>query len=166
MKTGSCLGAFAALVALVLLPASRADAQNLGLGTGSRSQSPAEDSAAGGRLERDEEPASTRRMNKRLGLSARRATVFDPKTFEARGRELQGQFYEIGTAADQRNSPKAPSGPGGEAGLQRKGRNQWMFWVGIAGLAGASAGAVGFVMMSKAHPSAPPPQDLVITDSP
>lgn len=166
MKPGSCLGAFAALVALVLLTASRADAQNLGLGTGSRAQPQAEDSAAGGRADREEEQATTRRMNKRLGLSARRNTVFDPKLFEARGRELQGQFYEIGSAADQRNMPRTPAGPGGEAALQRKGRNQWMFWVGIAGLAGASAGAVGFVMMSKAHPPAPPPQDLVITDSP
>lgn len=167
MKPGTCLGAFAALVALVLLPAGRTEAQNLGLGTGSRNQLHAEDTVGSeSRQERGEEPATSRRMNKRLGLTARRNAIFDPKLFEARGRELQNQFYEIGTAADPRESPAAPMGAGTEATLQRKGRNQWMFWVGVAGLAGASAGAVGFVLMSKAHPAAPPPQDLVVTDSP
>lgn len=164
MKSGLSLGALPALVAVGLLAAASVQAQNLGLGTGSRSQIRAEDSLA---AERGDESAASRRMNKRLGLSARRAVVFDPKVFEARGRELYGQFYEIGTASDQRDLPAAPGGgtvP--DAALQRKARNQWMFWVGVAGLAGAGAGAVGFVLMSKAHPDAPPPQDLVITDGP
>lgn len=167
MKSGACLGAPLALLAvgaLVLLPTKPIYGQNLGLGTGSRSQSQVEDSTLRERGDLEDAPAAARKMHKRLGLSARRNSAFDPKLFEARGRELQGQFYEIGTSANPRHASSSPMDAGSEAVLQRKGRNQWMLWVGVAGLAGASAGVVGFVLMSKAHPAAPPPEDLVITD--
>ncbi|MDB5105472.1 MAG: hypothetical protein JWP91_3161 [Fibrobacteres bacterium] len=147
-----------------------APAQNLGLGTGSRSN-PAEDSSAAieGRQERQDEAPNPRKtqFNRRLGLAARKARVFDPKEFEARGRELQGQYYEIGTPAN----PKQQTGPNATVGTMalnpKSGSKQWVFWVGVAGAAGVSAGTVGYLLMNKAHPaSAPPPKHLVLTDEP
>lgn len=106
-------------------------------------------------------------MTKRLGLSARRNGVFDPKVFEARGRELQGQFYEIGGPIDTKRARATKAfADTDNAAIQRKGGTQWMIWAGVAGLAGASAGAVGYLYMSKAHPSAPPPNHIVVTDKP
>lgn len=104
-------------------------------------------------------------MNKRLGLSARRPQVFDPKVYEARGRELQGQFYEIGGPVDTRRGtdPFGPMNPDDGTAL-RKGRTQWMFWAGVAGVAGASAGVVGYLLLQNSHPSAPPPKYIVVTD--
>jgi hypothetical protein len=114
----------------------------------------------------EEAPAARKtQLNRRLGLSARKGQGFDPKVFEARGRELQGQFYEIGTPANPTQHTGMPVNSGSEVLIQRKSQRQWLFWVGMAGVAGASAGAVGFVLMSKAHPAgAPPPKDLVLTD--
>lgn len=106
-------------------------------------------------------------MAKRLGLSSRHAGGFDPKVFEARGRELQGQFYEIGGPIDTKRERTAKSfGDTDNAGIERKGGTQWMIWAGVAGLAGASAGAIGYLYMYKAHPSAPPPNRIVVTDKP
>lgn len=155
-----------ALLAAALWASPEARAQNLGLGTGSRPA--AGDSAQDNRGDRGDDNPRRSQMNKRLGLSARKPQAFDPKIYEARGRELQNQFYEIGTPVDPKRGElePIPGGMAGEAALQRKGRNQWMLWVGVAGFAGASAGAVGYLLMSKAHPNAPPPKDLVLTDEP
>jgi hypothetical protein len=169
MEKGSCRLWLAAL-AIALGAGRDAGAQNLGLGTGSRSSAP--DSAQDARSGWNEEGSAPRRsqMNKRLGLSARRALAFDPKIYEARGRELQGLFYEIGGPAEgRRDLPvRTPAGgfPAGELAAQRKGRTQWMVWAGVAGLAGASAGAVGWLLLQKSHPTAPPPKELLITDEP
>jgi hypothetical protein len=106
-------------------------------------------------------------MNKRLGLAARRAQAFDPKVFEARGRELQGQFYEIGGLVDSRkDTPFRGPESTEDMAYQRKGRTQWLVWAGVAGLAGASAGAVGWLYLQKAHPTAPPPKFIDISDEP
>ena len=165
MKSGLGLG-IAALLAVVLTPTRQALAQNLGLGTGSRMQAATDSAALDSRPERDE-PANTRKYNRRLGLTARRNQVFDPKFFEARGREIQGQFYEIGTPGDAQQHGGMPLPTGGEAVAQQSGRKQWMIWVSVAGLAGASAGAVGYVLMSNAHPvGTPPPREIVLTDVP
>jgi hypothetical protein len=166
MKQGSCLGWVAALaVALGGVPAAKA--QSLGLGAGSHAT--LEDSAQESRSGWNDEGSAPRRsqMAKRLGLSARRNGGFDPKIYEARGRELQGQFYEIGGPIDGKGKPSAK----GQAGsdniiLERKGGTQWMIWAGVAGLAGASAATAGYLYMNKAHPSAPPPKKIVVTDVP
>lgn len=164
MKQGRCLGMLA-LLAAALWASPEARAQNLGLGTGSRS---AGDSAAADRGDRGEDNPRRTQMNKRLGLTARRPQAFDPKIYEARGRDLQNQFYVIGTPADPKRGElePVPGGMASDVALQRQGRKQWMIWVGVAGFAGASAGAVGYLLMSKAHPNAPPPKDLVLTDEP
>ena len=163
MKPGLALG----VVVTVSTVLGMASAQNLGLGTGSRAY-PAEDSSA---LDgRSEEPAAPRKtqINRRLGLTARKGKEFDPKVFEARGRELQNQFYEISTAADpkQFGSSKQPSTDGFSVGERKDGSRQWLFWVGLAGATGTSAGVLGYFLMSKSHPSAPPEKPLVLTDEP
>jgi hypothetical protein len=163
MKPGLALGTVMAFLAVAFAPA-----QNLGLGTGSRAP---DDSAAVDSRDRGEEAPAPRKsqLNRRLGLTARRGKDFDPKVFEARGRELTGQFYEIGSPAPkQKNSPVSAGNPSDPMASQPKnGGRQWLFWVGVAGVAGASAGAVGYLLMDQAHPaSAPPAQDLIITDDP
>lgn len=166
MKQGSCLGWVAAL-AVALGGVSAAKAQNLGLGTGSHPASA--DSAEDGRSGWNDEGSAPRRaqMAKRLGLSARRNGGFDPKIYEARGRELQGQFYEIGGPIDGKGNKAAKNQMGSDnLVLERKGGTQWMIWVGVAGFAGASAATAGYLYMNKAHPSAPPPKKIVVTDVP
>jgi hypothetical protein len=165
MKPGSALGVLVAMTVIALAPA-----QNLGLGSGSRTGS-GEDSTAvlDGRQEREGETPAPRKnqINRRLGLSARRGKDFDPKLFEARGRELQGQFYEIGTPANPKTFDGLPPSTGA-ASMQRKdGSKQWLFWVGVAGVTGVSAGTVGYLLMNNAHPTgAPADKPLVLTDEP
>lgn len=165
MNPGSGLG-WVAVLAAALCGSPAVTAQSLGLGAGSR---PASDSAqAGGPGWKDDTPSPrSTQMAKRLGLSARRTGSFDPKVYEARGRELQGQFYEIGGPIDTKRQATAKAFGGTDnAAIERKGGTQWMIWAGVAGLAGASAGAVGYLYMYKAHPSAPPPNHIVVTDKP
>ena len=161
MKPGLVLGVVVTVSAVIGL----APAQNLGLGTGSRAY-PAEDSTAmdGG----SEESAAPRKsqINRRLGLTARKVKVFDPKVFEARGRELQNQFYEIGTAADPKQFGSTQPSKAGVSGVRKDGSRQWLFWVSMAGVTGTSAGVLGYFLMSKAHPASPPEKPLVLTDEP
>ena len=170
MNKGSSRG-WLAVLAAALCVSPKAQAQNLGLGTGSRGS--AADSAQDARPGWNEEESAPRRsqMNKRLGLTARHGLPFDPKIYEARGRELQGQFYEIGDPADSRRKGQSadPFGNGKSSGsaepaFRSRATAQWFVWAGVAGLAGASATAVGYLLMQKSHPTAPPPKDLVITD--
>ncbi|MEO7957953.1 MAG: hypothetical protein ABIW76_14800 [Fibrobacteria bacterium] len=165
MKPGSALGVLVVLSAIELSPA-----QNLGLGAGSRPV-PSNDSAAllEGRQNREDEAPAPRKnqINRRLGLSARRGKDFDPSVFEIRGRELQGQFYEIGTPANLKAFNASPTPAKSTAGKRKDGSKQWLLWVGIAGVTGVSAGSIGYLLMNKAHPtSAPPDKSLVLTDEP
>jgi hypothetical protein len=163
MKPGLVLG-----VAMVSGIISLSPAQNLGLGTGSRATT--EDSTESGEYRGDRSetaPPRKSQINRRLGLTARKTQAFDPKMFEARGRDLQNQFYEIGTPASPKTHNSQPATSGGTVSLQKGGSRQWLFWVGVAGIAGASAGAVGFLMMQSAHPaSAPPDIPLDLDDVP
>lgn len=163
MKPGLVLGVLMVYGIIGLSPA-----QNLGLGTGSRA--PGEDSSESGeyRGDRNEAPPPRKsQLNRRLGLTARKTQAFDPKLFEARGRDLQNQFYEIGTPANPKAHNSEPAASGAAATIRQNGSRQWLFWVGVAGIAGASAGAVGFLMMQKAHPAtAPPDIPLDINDVP
>jgi hypothetical protein len=157
---------------ILLCTAVLSPAQNLGLGTGSRSSTPS-DSTNQSQIQqgrnsgndRQEEPAPRKsQMNKRLGLLGRKGGPFDPKVYEARGRELQGQFYEIsGGSGGPAKWPTAASSEPGFAKESNGGR-QWLFWVGVAGVAGVSAGTVGYIMMGKAHPSAAPAKELNLSD--
>jgi hypothetical protein len=165
------------LVGLILLgSAILSPAQNLGLGTGSRSSSTSDSTTQSQAVQgqgrgsaydhQEEAPPRKSQLNKRLGLTGRKGGQFDPKQFEARGRELQGQFYEIGGSAN--NPTKWPTSSSSSSDItlakQNNGSRQWLFWVGIAGVAGASAGTVGYIMMGKAHPSPPPAKELVLSD--
>jgi hypothetical protein len=164
MKSGSILGAILVLAALASAPLC---AQNLGLGTGSRAVSPG-DSLDSRSDPRDQAPPPRKnQINKRLGLSARRTGPFDPKVFEARGRELQGQFYEIGAPAHPVMMTGEQRKTGASLSPARNGSRQWLLWVGVAGAAGASAGVIGYFLMNNAHPaSAPPDIPLVLDDKP
>jgi hypothetical protein len=163
MKPGLVLGVVVAVSAAIGV----APAQNLGLGTGSRAYPNEDSTAVDGRPEETAAPRKTQ-INRRLGLTARKGKEFDPKLFEARGRELQGQFYEIGTAANPKQfGSTQPSTGGVTVGERKDGSRQWLFWVGVAGATGTSAGVLGYFLMNKAHPaSAPPEKPLVLTDEP
>lgn len=161
------------VVGLILLgTAILSPAQNLGLGTGSK-PSAASDSTNQSQYQQGRNPGSDRQeepaprksqMNKRLGLLGRKGGPFDPKVYEARGRELQGQFYEIrGNSGSPSKWPTASSSEPGFAKDNNGGR-QWLFWVGVAGVAGVSAGTVGYIMMGKAHPTTPPAKVLNLSD--
>lgn len=167
MSPGFALGGIVLAAALIV----DTPAQNLGLGTGARSSSLPDSSLhdsprikAGNRKEDGVAPRKNQ-INRRLGLSARNFPKLDPRDFEARGRELQGRFYEIGEPPPP--GSKAAPGPAGFLAQARSGHSrQWMIWVG-AGVAGASAGALGYFMMTQAHPaSAPPPIILNMSDDP
>jgi hypothetical protein len=156
------------MLAAALCAVPIAGAQNLGLGTGSRSSGgdSAQDSRTSGGYDDSSAPRKNQ-LSKRLGLTARRGQAFDPKVYEARGRELQGQFYVIGGMADTRkDTPHRSTGKPEAAGHQRQGRKQWIFWAGAAGLVGASAGAAGWLYLHKAHPTAAPPRYIDISDEP
>lgn len=147
---------------------SLSPAQNLGLGTGSRPTP--EDSTESGEYRGDRTesaPPRKSQINRRLGLAARKSQAFDPKLFEARGKDLQNQFYEIGTPSNPKTHSSEPATSGATVSLHKRGSRQWLFWVGVAGIAGASAGTVGFLMMQNAHPaSAPPDIPLDLNDVP
>jgi hypothetical protein len=152
---------------LILLAALITPAQNLGLGTGSRnakSSDSTENKPSSDRLE-DASPRKSQ-MGKRLGLLGRKGNVFDPKLFEARGRELQGQFYEIGGVAKTTVSPNSATTK--TEIYSTKPQNQsraWIYWVGAAGVVGVSAGVASLIMLNNAHPTAPP-QYIDLSDQP
>lgn len=93
---------------------------------------------------------------------------FDPKVFEARGRELQGEYYEIdGMAkASSWNASGARSDAASATAGERKNSssNHWMIWTGAAGLAAVVGGAVGYLMLDQ-H-TAPEPLPVHLTDKP
>ncbi len=171
-KRGLSLGGVLLLVSALLSPA-----QNLGLGTGSRSPSPSDSSDqypavqsqgrnSGTERPVDAPPPRKTQINRRLGLLGRKGGGFDPKAFEMRGRELQGQFYEIGGNPSNPSSSPAATPVGSTLEKQKDESRQWLFWVGAAGVAGVSAGVAGFILMGNAHPTAPPPKYLYLNDKP
>ncbi|MDQ3000303.1 MAG: hypothetical protein M3Y08_03445 [Fibrobacterota bacterium] len=163
MKPGLALGVLMVSGTIGLSPA-----QNLGLGTGSRTLSEDSSDAAEYRGDRSESaPPRKSQINRRLGLTGRKSPAFDAKQFEVRGKDLQNQFYEIGTPANPKTHSSEPATSGATVSIQKGGSRQWLLWVGVAGIAGASAGTVGFLMMQKAHPaSAPPDIPLDLSDEP
>ncbi len=160
-KLGMRLGAMVVSISIFL-----SQAQNLGLGAGSKPDALTDSSNQQGQTFSDKQedaPPRKTQMNKRLGLSGRKGSVIDPKVFEARGRELQGQFYEIGgsisTTSKRTFATKEANQP-----KENRSSNQWLYWAGAAGVVGISAGAMGFYMLQKSHPPQPPPTILKLSD--
>ena len=99
---------------------------------------------------------------------------FDPKVFEARGRELQDEFYEItsiakGGTAWSATSPSAEAEAlGGEADTASRPKpsasRNWMIWSGAAGLAAVVGGAAGYLLLEK-H-TEPTPKSVYLDDDP
>lgn len=112
---------------------------------------------------KNEAPSRKSQFNRRLGLSAHTDGQLSPRDFEERGKELQGQFYEIGGVG--KIGEDLPVQTSAAKLIQTHARlHPWVLWVGAAGLAGASAGVVGYMLMGNAHPSSPEPKELVLTD--
>lgn len=116
---------------------------------------------------KDVRPALTRRKRNALSQFDGKATPFDPKVFEARGRELHGQYYEISGAVNPTpwtasGSGQAPAG--NTAGIRKDGSRNWMIWTGAAGLAAIVGGSVGYLMLSK-H-TAQDPLSIHLDDKP
>ncbi len=165
---GLSLGCF-----LLLLSALLSSAQNLGLGTGSRNSSepdstsqvptqPVQKNASTSMRHDDTSPRKSQ-LNRRLGLLGRKGGRLDPKMFEARGRELQGQYYEIEESV--KNPAQWSTTPIEFAAEKQKIHSrQWLYWVGAAGVVGVSAGTAGFILMGQAHPSASPPKIITLDD--
>ena len=97
-------------------------------------------------------PALARRKRNALSQFDGKATPFDPKVFEARGRELHGQYYEISGTVNHTPWNAAGSGPapaGSTAAIRKDDSRNWMIWTGAAGLAAIVGGSVGYLMLSK-----------------
>lgn len=88
---------------------------------------------------------------------------FDPKVFEARGRELQDEFYEI-NAVGKSGSPSAGKAEWVAAAPEASSSRHWMIWTGAAGLAAIVGGAVGYLMLDQ-H-TQPDPISVHLDDKP
>lgn len=110
-------------------------------GSGTSSTEPGR---ATGENSRAEEPQVRKALarRKRAALSQ-----FDPKVFEARGRELQGEYYEITSIAQVPDWSSAPADVGTTA-PETSSRN-WMVWSGVAGLAAVVAGTTGYLLLDQ-----------------
>lgn len=97
---------------------------------------------------------------------------FDPKVFEARGRALQGEYYEITSVAKGgakwSGAPDPAEAPGaaGQAASPAKAAasKHWMIWSGAAGLAALVGGTAGYLLLEK-H-AAPEPVSVHLDDNP
>ena len=101
-------------------------------------------------VERAEEPPVRKALARRKKAAL---SQFDPKVFEARGRELQGEYYEITSIAKAPDWSSAPANVGTTA-PETSSRN-WMVWSGVAGAAALVAGATGYLLLDQ-HTSIQP----------
>lgn len=120
-----------------------------------------------GSAPREVRPALARRKRNALGQFDGKNTPFDPKVFEARGRELQGQYYEISgtvhpTPWNTAGQEQAPARTAGE--IRKDDSKNWMIWTGAASLAALVGGSVGYLMLTK-H-TAPEPLPVHLDDKP
>ena len=113
---------------------------------------PADEDAGSARDSTLSEPSQRRAPPPRR--KNRKGFEIDPRVYEARGRELQGEFYEISGNAPTHNPSARPNqslqednaGPEATAATASKGR-RWMVWAGAASLVGAAGGAAGWYLM-------------------
>lgn len=157
-------------MAFGLLLSTAARAEENGAGQAPEEAPPAriEGSRDGEGAAREVRPALARRKRNALNQFNAKAAPFDPKVFEARGRELHGQYYEIAgavqpspwDAATPGQAPAPSAGTGGRAGVSR----QWMIWTGAAGLAALVGGSVGYLMLVQHN--APEPLPVHLDDKP
>lgn len=121
----------------------------------------------GGSGAREVRPALARRKKNALSQYDAKSAPFDPKVFEARGRDLQGQYYEIAGAANPAawNAAGNADAPASTAaGARKASSNAWMIWTGAAGVAAVVGGSVGYLMLEK-H-TAPEPMPVYLDDEP
>lgn len=105
-------------------------------------------------------------QHRRAAVSTRGGREFDPRVYEARGRELQGEYYEITTMAN----PPAWASRNSESGessekIAPQGKHGFWVWAAAIGAAGA-AGAVGFYLLDHKAASQPRDVEIALTDKP
>jgi hypothetical protein len=157
----SALGSLAVACGLFIsTPAPlRADDTNARIGQGSDNAYDEE-----GASDRDDEGRKS--SVHRRAPAARGARDFDPRVYEARGRELQGEYYEITTMANapswsSRNSDATSSG---KIEAESNSHSAWL-WAG-AGLAGIAGAALGYFLLEKPDASQPQNVEIALTDKP
>lgn len=126
-----------------------------------------EPSASGGaRVEQERNPESGAPKEVRPALARRKKNAlnqFDPKVYEARGRELQGEYYEIANFANSADWSASPAEVATSAPSTSSSKH-WIIWTGAAGLAALVGGAAGYLMLDK-H-TAPEPITVNLDDKP
>lgn len=127
---------------------------------------------AGDQVER-ERVAPAKEVRPALARRKRNAlSQFDPKVFEARGRELRDEYYEITTLAQGNSSWSTAPNEGSDAYPSETGTpapkpsssKNWMIWSGAAGLAAVVGGTAGYLLFEK-H-TAPDPITVRLDDDP
>lgn len=110
-----------------------------------------QDASDDGKFSTSRDDEDSRKAQRRRGLSAR-GRDFDPRVYEARGRELQGEYYEITSMAPSW-SPAGASAVANEneaAGEAIEPEKKSHFWAWASGLALAgAAGAVGYYFLGQ-----------------
>lgn len=122
---------------------------------GSESAAPAKTDES--KAAKDVRPALTRR--KRAALNQ-----FDPKVYEARGRELQGEYYEIASFAKAPTWSSAPAAEVATSAPATSSSKNWIIWSGAASLAVLVGGAAGYLMLDQ-H-TEPQPVSVHLDDKP
>ncbi|HLP41612.1 MAG TPA: hypothetical protein VK465_08910, partial [Fibrobacteria bacterium] len=91
---------------------------------------------------------------------------FDPKVFEARGRELRGEYYEIPTLAKAPTKSELPAGLPVEkaAPPEEPTPRNWILWGGVAGAAACVAGLAGWLLIQQ--PGNTEPVSVYLDDKP
>lgn len=91
---------------------------------------------------------------------------FDPKVFEARGRELRGEYYEIPTLAKAPTKSELPAGLPVEkaASPEEPTPRNWILWGGVAGAAACVAGLAGWLLIQQ--PGNTEPVSVYLDDKP
>lgn len=118
------------------------------------------------KAEADGPSAESKSKEVRPALARRKRAAlnqFDPKVFEARGRELQGEYYEIASFAKAPAWSTTPAEMATTAPETSSSKN-WIIWSGAAGIAVIVGGATGWLMLDKHTES--PPNPVFLDDKP
>lgn len=125
-------------------------------------------SASGGsKVEQERSSESSAPKEVRPALARRKKNAlnqFDPKVYEARGRELQGEYYEISNFAKSADWSASPAEMATSSPSTSSSSKNWIIWTGAAGLAALVGGAAGYLILDK-H-TAPEPTTVHLDDRP
>lgn len=102
----------------------------------------------------DEDGAEPARKSARRNARKAARSDFDPKLFEARGRELKGELYVISSITSAPTWSSLGIGMESTVSEPASDRN-WLLWGGAAGLTVLVAGAAGWLLLDDPDPSAP-----------